>query len=144
MNRCATCKHFITGEQPVDFRMRSTFIEHGDVNNEAIRNEHVAKPGWGQCGRIKPDNTSEEQDLSGEKAVAVDGDQYYAGLLCKPDFGCVLHEGHIDDNDPLFGLIFNAITGHAPPGISSFTQRWIVTKAVREAVREFDRKVRGP
>lgn len=61
--------------------------------------------GFGACGRIKTwsqydrmdrvrmmDEDTGEERYADEKAATADGSGYYSALLCRTDFGCVLHE----------------------------------------------------
>lgn len=58
--------------------------------------------GYGNCLRIDL-LWDEHDDEIDDIAVVVDHDQYHAELLCKPDFGCVLHEPKPPATDPAPG-----------------------------------------
>lgn len=98
MGNCKDCKHWQEGGDPEESRiMRQTRLI-----------------GAGICLRIKPFFESEEWEridsderiggwfevmheirtshASGDKAWAQDGEEYMAGLITTPDFGCVMFE----------------------------------------------------
>lgn len=67
---CGTCKHF-KEDPPAKSRVTE---------------------GFGHCGRIRQYDSYDEAETSKEPAITEDGSDYYSALLCREDFGCVLHE----------------------------------------------------
>lgn len=72
MKKCKTCKYWETERQNL--------------------------PNTGACRRIPgPDDLdrkrSNSEDIHDELAIVEDGSGYYAALITKGDFGCILHEG---------------------------------------------------
>lgn len=63
MNLCGSCKHYVSDKDPRT----------------------------GTCGRIHVE-WDPEHGLYNDKASVEDGSFYHAALLCRSDFGCVLHE----------------------------------------------------
>ncbi len=81
MPRCGTCKHF---KPDIDERARN--VTKWDEDGY----KRIPVEGYGQCGRV-PHAKREDVPLT-DAATVADGSGYYAALICRQDFGCVLHE----------------------------------------------------
>lgn len=65
MNKCGNCKHWLTGDKCEE-----------------------AEAPYGECGRVKLGDYS-----TTDTAYVKDGSGWWAAIICKEDFGCVLFEG---------------------------------------------------
>lgn len=78
---CKTCKHW--GSWDADY-------------------DHLEGVGFGECGRIKDVGPTYERDdpkrayRQTELVLVVDMERSAAGIVTKPEFGCVLHEPRTD------------------------------------------------
>ncbi len=84
MKTCGTCKHFSTNPEGVE-----TSHKVGDFH----KNRYSAPLNYGVCMRHV------QQQINGtQMAVPDDSSGYFAKLICRQDFGCMLHE---DKGKPL-------------------------------------------
>ncbi len=88
MNTCGTCKHHQTDND------EHLPLAISDWDEDTY--QKVLRKGYGICGRIKhEENTTACKKFDGQAGV-VDGSDYFAAVICRDDFGCVLHEPKID------------------------------------------------
>lgn len=96
--RCDTCKHWLPNEdwdvKAGGLRRCARIVPKWTLEDRVPDELREAKYGW------KDDDdpitaayvAASEKIFSEAKAVVMDGSQYHAELLTRPDFGCVLFE----------------------------------------------------
>jgi hypothetical protein len=66
MNLCGTCKHWGTEED--------------------------AKEKYRKCQKVVHDSPDEDEHMSAPQAYTIDAEWFSSRLMCRKDFGCVLHK----------------------------------------------------
>ena len=54
--------------------------------------EMIIEGGWGKCKMTESEGTVPSAKMPTSKAIAVDGESYWAELRTRPTFGCNQHE----------------------------------------------------
>ena len=92
MKTCGTCKHWKPiATEPYDLNEGSQYPP-GCGHCQAVEHPEGFETDGGSNKAYEELRKKKNAHKTAAKAYVEDGSGYYAALICKTDFGCVLHE----------------------------------------------------
>lgn len=88
LERCQTCKHWMTDKSDWEFERRGVGDCKAIPTHEELQNAaHKDHESWFGDDADARENSA----IQSARAYTIDGSGYYSALRTRPDFGCVLH-----------------------------------------------------